>query len=162
VPLIFAGPGVTSDSRCAEPAELLDVYPTLSDLCQLEQPEGLEGHSLLPQLRDSSSTREWPAITTHNHDNHGIRSRDWRYIRYADGSEELYNMAQDPNEWTNLASRPEHAEIIAEHRRWIPKVNRKPVMGSRDRILLYDSATGLSNWEGKDILPADPIPELDH
>jgi arylsulfatase A-like enzyme len=162
VPLIFAGPGVNSDSRCAEPAELLDVYPTLSDLCQLDQPEGLEGHSLFPQLRDSSSTREWPAITTHNHDNHGIRSRDWRYIRYADGSEELYNMAQDPNEWTNLASRPEHAEIIAEHRRWIPKVNRKPVMGSRDRILLYDSATGLSNWEGKDILPADPIPELDH
>ena len=161
VPLIFAGPGVTPDSRCAEPAELLDIYPTLSELCHLEQPEGLEGHSLLPQLKDSSIARDWPAITTHNHDNHGIRSRDWRYIRYADGSEELYNMVEDPNEWTNLASRPEHAQIIAEHRQWIPKVNRKPVPGSRDRILLYDSATGQANWEGKDILPNSPIPEIE-
>jgi arylsulfatase A-like enzyme len=161
VPLIFAGPGVSPDSRCAEPAELLDIYPTLSELCHLEQPEGLEGHSLLPQLKDSAHAREWPAITTHNHDNHGIRSRDWRYIRYADGSEELYNMVEDPNEWTNLASRPEHSQIIAEHRQWIPKVNRKPVPGSRDRILLYDASTGQSNWEGKDILPNSPIPEIE-
>ena len=161
VPLIFAGPGVTPDSRCAEPAELLDIYPTLSELCHLEQPEGLEGHSLVPQLKDSSIAREWPAITTHNHDNHGIRSRDWRYIRYADGSEELYNMVQDPHEWTNLASRPEHSQIIAEHRQWIPKVNRKPVPGSRDRILLYDASTGRTNWEGKDILPNSPIPEIE-
>lgn len=161
VPLIFAGPGVTPDSRCAEPAELLDIYPTLSELCHLEQPEGLEGHSLVPQLKDSSIAREWPAITTHNHDNHGIRSRDWRYIRYADGSEELYNMVEDPNEWTNLASRPEHSQIVAEHRQWIPKVNLKPVPGSRDRILLYDASTGRTNWEGKDILPNSPIPEIE-
>ena len=50
----------------------------------------------------TSAPREWPAITTHNHDNHGIRTEDWRYIRYADGSEELYNMKSDPNEWNNL------------------------------------------------------------
>jgi hypothetical protein len=70
-------------------------------------------------------------------------------------------MVEDPNEWTNLASRPEHSQIVAEHRRWIPKVNRKPVPGSRDRILLFDSATGQANWEGKDIFPNSPIPEIE-
>ena len=70
-------------------------------------------------------------------------------------------MVEDPNEWTNLASRPEHFQIIQEHRRWIPKVNRKPVAGSRDRILLYEAATGQTNWEGKDILPNSPIPEIE-
>ncbi|MBT7875444.1 MAG: sulfatase, partial [Verrucomicrobia bacterium] len=103
VPLIFAGPGVAKSSRCSKPAELLDLYPTLSDLAGLPQPSGLEGHSLLPQLKDAESPRKWPAITTHNHDNHGIRSEHWRYIRYADGSEELYDMRKDPNEWDNLA-----------------------------------------------------------
>ena len=102
VPLIFAGPGV-GVGRCEQPAELLDMYPTLLDLCGLPENDALEGHSLLPQLTDANAVRKWPAITTHNHDNHGIRTKDWRFIQYADGTEELYNMKADPNEWTNLA-----------------------------------------------------------
>ncbi len=161
VPLIFAGPGIAAGGRCVEPAELLDVYPTLSELCGLSISEELEGHSLLPQLKDAAAVRSWPAITTHNHDNHGIRSRDWRYIRYADGSEELYDLIRDPNEWTNLASRVEHKSTLDEHRKWLPSVNLKPAPGSRDRILLYDAATGSVNWEGVDIAPGAPIPEID-
>jgi len=161
VPLILAGPGIASSGRCQEPAELLDIYPTLAELCDLSAPDDLEGHSLLPQLKDPGAVREWPAITTHNHDNHGIRTRDWRYIRYADGSEELYQMIADPNEWENLASRAEHASVLEAHRKWIPSMNRKPVPGSRDRILLYDKNTGRVNWEGTDILADAPIPEVD-
>lgn len=160
VPLIFAGPKI-AEARCSEPAELLDIYPTLSELCSLPLPEGLEGHSLVPQLKDAGAARPWPAITTHNHDNHGIRSRDWRYIRYADGSEELYHISSDPNEWTNLATRPEHSADLVEHRKWLPTVNLKPVPESRDRILLYDSTTGTANWEGQDIEPNAPIPEIE-
>ena len=74
VPLIFAGPGVARSSRCQKPAELLDLYPTLADLAGLPQPEGVEGHSLILQLKDADAPRIWPAITTHNHDNHGVRS----------------------------------------------------------------------------------------
>ncbi len=104
VPLIFAGPKICRPCRlCDQPAELLDIYPTLADLCDLPQPEFLEGHSLTPQLADAAATRVWPAITTHNHDNHSVRSLDWRYIRYADGSEELYNSVDDPHEWRNVA-----------------------------------------------------------
>lgn len=161
VPLIFAGPGILPGGRCAEPAELLDVYPTLSELCSLPKVAGLEGHSLVPQLKNPEAIREWPAITTHNHDNHGIRSRNWRFIRYADGSEELYDLQQDPHEWTNLADRPEHAAVVEQHRRWIPSVSRQPVPGSRDRILLYNPATQVANWEGADIPDGAPIPEIE-
>jgi arylsulfatase A-like enzyme len=158
VPVLFAGPGIKAAARCHEPAELLDIYPTLVDLCQLPTLDHLEGHSLVPQLRNPRAARDWPAITTHNHDNHGVRSRDWRYIRYADGSEELYNMRNDPHEWTNLAGDPKYKNIIEQHRNWLPQKNAKPAPGSRHRILTYEN--GVANWEGEDIDPGDPIPEM--
>jgi arylsulfatase A-like enzyme len=158
VPLIFAGPGVARAARCSKPAELLDIYPTLIDLCGLKQVEGLEGHSLAPQLADAAAERSWPAITTHNHDNHGVRSEHWRYIRYADGSEELYDMRSDPNEWKNLAGDEKYAEIIREHRQLAPKTSAKPAPGSASRILIYEN--GKANWEGRDIGADEPVPEL--
>lgn len=158
VPLIFAGPGVVAGQLCNQPAELLDIYPTLAELAGLPPKEGLEGISLLPQLQDASTKRERPAITTHNAGNHGIRSENWRYIVYADGSEELYDMVKDPNEWTNLAADPAYAEVIAEHRKWVPKGDLPPAPNSAHRILIYEN--GKVNWEGEDV-PADaPIPEI--
>ncbi|MDA1232777.1 MAG: sulfatase, partial [Planctomycetota bacterium] len=136
VPLIFAGPGIHAEGRCEQPAELLDMYPTLLDLCGLPSNDGQEGHTLLPQLRDATAERPWPAITTHNHDNHGIRSKQWRFIQYADGAEELYNMQEDPNEFNNLAGDSQYATVLQEHRKWIPK-SRQPVPGSAHRILLH-------------------------
>src|SRR5699024_7454460 len=112
VPLIFAGPGVARGGRSTQPAELLDIYPTLVDLCGLPARTDLEGISLVPQLKSANARRERPAITSHNQGNHGIRTERWRYIRYADGSEELYDTRNDPNEWANLAARPEHASVI--------------------------------------------------
>ena len=161
VPLIFAGPKVAAGATCAHPVELLDIYPTLAELCDLPEPAGLDGHSLIPQLTDASATRAWPAITTHNHDNHSVRSLDWRYIHYADGSEELYNLHEDPHEWNNVAQDGEFTSVKESHRRMLPTTNLKPVPGSKDRILLYDAATGRVNWEGEDILPGSPIPEVE-
>ena len=134
------------------------MYPTLVELCGLPAKAGLEGHSLMPQLKHAAAARDRPAVTTHNHDNHGVRSVNWRYIRYADGSQELYDMRSDPNEWHNLAGKPEYADVIRDHRRWLPKVNAKPAPGSRTRILLYEN--GKAEWEGKDIGSGDPIPEI--
>ena len=135
------------------------MYPTLVDLCKLPKRDDLEGHSLLPQLKDASAAREWPAITTHNHDNHGIRTEDWRFIQYADGTEELYDMKNDPNEWDNLSSNPRYANVVAEHRKWLPK-SVQPAPGSKHRILLYRD-DGSVNWEGAEVGANDPIPELD-
>ncbi|MGY8767140.1 MAG: sulfatase [Pirellulales bacterium] len=159
VPLIFAGPGI-AQGRCTKPAELLDMYPTLLDLCGLPSNNKLEGHSLIPQLQDANAVRKWPAITTHNHDNHAIRTEHWRYIQYADGSQELYDTRKDPQEWTNIAGDKKFAAIIEEHKQWIPKVNLKPVPGSRARILLYDKDNGKVNWETLDVDPNEPIPEI--
>jgi arylsulfatase A-like enzyme len=158
VPLIFAGPGITEGVSTARPAELLDLYPTLAEIAGLPPKPGLEGHSLAPQLKDPNAPREWPAITTHNHDNHGIRTEDWRYIQYADGSEELYDMRTDPNEWTNLASDPAQSAQIEGLRRWLPEKSAKPAPGSASRILTYEN--GQANWEGEDIQDGEPIPEI--
>ena len=84
------------------------------------QRDDLEGLSLSPQLKDASTKRERPAITSHNQGNHGVRSEKWRYIVYADGSEELYDMVNDPNEWTNVDGKPVNDAIIAEHKNWLP------------------------------------------
>lgn len=162
VPLIFAGPGVTSGGRCDQPAELLDIYPTLAELCGLPARGELEGISLAPQLKDAGTVRDRPAITSHNQGNHGIRSQRWRYIRYADGSEELYDHQSDPNEWNNLAGKPEFASIIAEHSRWLPKIDVPPAPNSAHRVLTYDKATDQAVWEGTmTIRRTDPIPDIE-
>ena len=108
---------------------------------------------------EAATKRERPAITSHNQGNHGVRSENWRYIHYADGSEELYDMKNDPNEWHNLAGKPEHAAIIAEHKKWLPKIDLPPAAGSASRVLTYDKATDEAVWEGKPVKRTDPIPE---
>ena len=159
VPLIFAGPGVKGGQRCARPAELMDIYPTLVALAGLPARNDLEGLSLAPQLADSSATRERPAITSHNRGNHAVRSERWRFIRYADGSEELYDMQNDPNEWTNLAGKPEHAGTVADHRKWLPEIDKPPAPNSANRVLTYDGDTDEAVWEGKTVKRTDPIPQ---
>lgn len=121
VPLIVAGPGIAPGKPCREAVSLLDVYPTLIELCDLPANKRLEGLSLVPQLKDPTTVRERPAITSSYFGNHAIRSRDWRYVRYADGAEELYDHRTDPNEHTNLANDPRHREIKASLARWLPK-----------------------------------------
>jgi len=149
VPLIFAGPGIIAGGRSQRPVELLDLYPTMVALSGLPAPPGLEGHSLMKLLHNPQTTWRWPAITTHNQSNHAVRSEQWRYIRYADGSEELYDHSNDPNEWTNLAHDKRYTKVIREHARWLPKTNLPPVAGSAVRLLVKQD--GVWMWEGKPI-----------
>jgi arylsulfatase A-like enzyme len=153
IPLIIAGPGVSAGSTCGRPAELLDLYPTLVELCGLPARNDLEGHSLVPQLKDPAAPRPWPAVTTHNRGNHAVRSERWRYIRYADGSEELYDHRDDPNEWTNLAHDPGLAGVKREHARWLPTSEAPAVPGSVTRHL--DREDGIWYWEDEPIVPGE-------
>ena len=161
VPLMFAGPGISAKAKCTQPVELLDIFPTLLELCDFPARTDLEGHSLRPQLQNAASSRPWPAITTHNQGNHGIRTEHERYIRYADGSEEFYDLRTDPNEWTNLAADPKYAAAKATLAKWLPKIDLPPVPGSASRVLTYDAKTGAVTWEGQPVGPRDPIPEID-
>ena len=156
VPLIFAGPGITAGQRCGQPAELLDIYPTLASLAGLPHPEGVEGVSLKPQIDAPDAPRQRPAITTHNPDNHSVRGVRYRYIRYADGGEEFYDCLNDPNETTNLIGQAEIAPLVAEYRRWLPATSQPPAPGSAHRILVREGDQFI--WEGEPIDP-DHIPE---
>jgi len=129
VPLMVRAPGYPAGGRCAEPAGLVDIYPTLVELCGFPSEQRLEGRSLRPQLLDAAAPRD-PVVSTFFVNNHAVRSRDFRYIRYADGSEELYDHRRDPNEWHNLAGRPELKTVIQAHARFLPKVNAAPLKGS--------------------------------
>ena len=121
VPLLFAGSGIKPGKQCSEPASLLDIYPTLVEMCHLPANPKLEGISLVPQINDPKAPREEPAITSSYYGNHSIRSRDWRLIVYEDGAEELYDHRIDSNERTNLANSRDHQEIRDQLARWIPK-----------------------------------------
>lgn len=121
VPLVVVAPGVTKPGSVSKrPVSLVDLYPTLVELSGLPPRSDLDGLSLVPLLRDPAAPRERPALTTEMRGNHAVRSDRWRYIRYADGGEELYDHDSDPNEWTNLAGNDRFREIIATHRRWLP------------------------------------------
>ncbi|MFO8011987.1 MAG: sulfatase-like hydrolase/transferase [Phycisphaerae bacterium] len=121
-PLMMAGPGIARGG-CTRPVSFMDIYPTLADLCGLGPNERLEGNSLRPLLRDPKAEWERPALTTHGRNNHSLRSERWRYIRYADGSEELYDHARDEMEWTNLAGDPACDAIKKRLARYLPEVN---------------------------------------
>ncbi len=159
VPLIFAGPGVQPGAICSRPAELLDVYPTLVELCGLPPNDALEGHSLVPQLRDADAPRKWPAITTHGPNNHSVRTEQFRYIRYADGTEELYDMTADPEEWTNLAEDSQYDATRHALSRWLPTTNAAPQPGGTVRLI--EIRDGVPYWEGKPIEPGAPIPGIE-
>jgi arylsulfatase A-like enzyme len=106
---------------CDEPVSLIDVYPTLTDLCQVQAPASLDGQSLVPLLRDPRSRTDRTVLTSFDLGNVALRSSRWRYIRYADGAEELYDVVSDPNEWTNLSNEPDQRSVLKGFRSSIPK-----------------------------------------
>jgi arylsulfatase A-like enzyme len=110
IPFIVRGPRVEAGSSCTQPVSLIDVYPSLVDFAGLDIPDWLDGNSVKPQLAEPSTPRP-PTISSYGEGNTAIRSERWRYIRYEDGSEELYDHRVDPNEWTNQANNPELKRI---------------------------------------------------
>ena len=112
IPLILSGPG-TLRADTAALAEQIDIYPTLAELCGLEIPAHVQGKSLKPVLADPDAevhAEVYCARAT----GHVLRTARWSYISWTDGSEELYDMQQDPEQFTNLARDPAHAEALAE------------------------------------------------
>lgn len=122
VPFIIVAPGVTTPgSRCDRPVSLVDIYPTLIELAGLPANSKTDGLSLVPLLKDPSRSWNRPALMTEGPGNHAVRSERWRYIRYSDGEEELYDHDYDPWEHDNLAREERFAKVLAEHRKWLPK-----------------------------------------
>ncbi len=121
MPLIIAAPGFSKGEASSKPVELIDLYPTLADLCGLTPPDNLEGRSLRPLL-DQVDTPSWnkPAVTQVWHSpqawGYSIRTDRFRYTEWLQGKagRELYDHQVDPNEVNNLADKPDYADKVAE------------------------------------------------
>jgi iduronate 2-sulfatase len=132
VPLVMRVPGITTPgSKCNHPVSLVDLFPTLIDLCDLptetrrdlERGRPLDGFSLRPFLEDPD-TAQWDGPssalitvtqwgkTAKEDQNYALRSKEWRYIRYHNGEQELYDVIKDPYEWHNLAELPEYSSTV--------------------------------------------------
>jgi arylsulfatase A-like enzyme len=130
-PHIWIVPGLTkANVRCDRTVDYMSIYPTLTDLCGIATPAHVQGRSVRPLLADAGTAWEDPAITTYLYQNHAVRTEGWRYIRYADGGEELYDEDRDPYEWTNLASKPEFAARKTELAKWLPQQNKPDIGGN--------------------------------
>jgi len=132
-PLVVIAPGVQPGSRCTRPVNLIDIYPTLIDLCGLTTRSEIEGTSFKPLLDDPTTPWNRPSLTTFGRNNHALRTERYRYIRYADGSEELYDHDVDPMEWKNLAGDPKYAKLKQEWSVWFPEKNVPEIKPARKR-----------------------------
>src|SRR5262249_42568317 len=136
VPLIIAAPGMKAKAASPRLAELLDLYPTLTDLCGVPAPKGLEGKSLKPLLQDPKAKWDraaaYPIVNRAGKKKGGpavgraVRTERYRYTEWGGPKEaELYDLAKDPHEFKNLAKDPKHADTVARMRkllleRWKP------------------------------------------
>ncbi len=126
--LMIAAPGVVKPgTTCDRTVSLVDLYPTLTELFGLPQRTGLDGRSLMPLLKNPATAWDYPAITTYPRGNHSVRDAHWRYIRYHDGTEELYDRDKDPNEWTNIANESQAQKAKKRLMAYIPPTDAPDV-----------------------------------
>jgi iduronate 2-sulfatase len=115
VPLIFSLPGM-KPGRSSSLVELVDFYPTCTELLGVPTPEGLQGKSLVPILRNPQAAVRDTALSIHNRAGGGLRSATWHYMKYGEQGEELYDMIKDPDQYTNVVNDPAYAAMLHEAR----------------------------------------------
>ncbi|GAB5558497.1 MAG: sulfatase [Synoicihabitans sp.] len=115
VPFVISAPGYAPGESMSL-VELVDIFPTIADLVGLPIPETVQGESLVETLKDPKATVREAAFTVGNRDDYALRGHDWAYLRYRDGSEELYDMRMDPKQFTNLANNPAYADALQSQR----------------------------------------------
>ncbi|MEM6473309.1 MAG: sulfatase [Planctomycetota bacterium] len=121
VAYLWVVPGMTKPgTRCERSVDLMSVYPTLCELTGIEKPVHVSGQSIVKLLKDPAASWGFPAITTHGRGNHSVKTETHRYIRYQDGSEELYDVIEDPYEWKNLAGKPSSNTLKTRLAKWLP------------------------------------------
>ncbi|MBE87429.1 MAG: choline-sulfatase, partial [Verrucomicrobiales bacterium] len=147
IPLIIAVPQLKPDV-CDQPVSLLDLYPTLMELCSIKGGHKFDGLSLMPQL-SLPETKRNPAVIEFRKGNAAVRSERWRYIRYSDGSEELYDHKTDSYEWENLASKKKYKTVKQNLIEWLPKQWAEPALSKNSFKFDPDSYSWVNKKTGK-------------
>ena len=162
VPFIWAGPGVATGQKSDVTVSLIDMYPTFVEMCGLESPEQrLEGTSIAATLANPANASDRNVFLPHmNPGEFAVINRDWRYIHYGDDGEELYDVKADPNEWNNLAERPEHEALKAELRAFAPKEFAKPAvtLNSRKDLVIDGDSFRWEKGKGNYLPPPKYLP----
>ena len=140
VPFIWAGPGIAKGVQSDVTVSLIDMYPTFVEMCGLPKPsQSLEGKSIAATLKHPAGAEDRDVFLPHMHPGeYAIINRKWRYIRYGDDEEELYDVQSDPHEWNNLASDPAHAAQIAKMRKSAPSTfaEAEPKQNARKDLVI--------------------------
>ncbi len=152
VPFVWAGPGVAKGERTDVTVSLIDIYPTLVEKCSLlAPPQKLEGVSLASTLANPSQASDrtvyLPYMTPGQY---AVMNRDWRYVHYDDKNQELYDLQEDPNEWNNLASDPQYANVIAELQQSAPTefADEEPKLNARRDLVIEGETFRWKKGEG--------------
>ena len=178
VPLILRAPGIGKPSGVVtRPVSLIDIYPTLIDLCGLDNKtmkndkgHPLDGHSLKPLLEkpaegkwsgpDSALTAlyKWRMKYNPSQESYSLRADHWRYIRYENGKEELYATSEDPHEWVNLAENPSYSQTLISMRKQLlkriptPESNIPPQPAFKPKVIATKKTPSKSDaeaWKNK-------------
>jgi arylsulfatase A-like enzyme len=124
-PLIWVVPGVTKAGTVSRrTVDFMSIYPTLAEVSGLPITKHVEGRSIKKLLARAKAEWATPALTTYGYRNHAVRTEQWRYIRYANGDEELYDETKDPYEWTNLAPDKRNDKVKQELAKFFPALNK--------------------------------------
>ena len=125
--------------NCDEAVSLINIYKTLGELCEIDAPEYVDGESLAPQVKDPTTKFEPPAISTWGRGNYTVRDDKWRYTRYFNGDEELYDHNKDPQEWDNLANKDEHLKRKNALAKFLPKNESPQIVTGRSLWNVIDA-----------------------
>jgi hypothetical protein len=129
--------------RCDRVVGLTDLYPTLVDLCGLPANTRVVGRSLKPLLKNPGMSWDYPAITFGRDDGKSLQYGDYRFIKYGDGSMELYDHSTDPNEWTNLAANPQYQQLLSDFKTMLNEYTKEKSAGEWIPIF---NGTSLEGW----------------
>ena len=147
VPFMWAGPGIASGEKIEASASLIDMFPTLVELCGVKDGQKRDGVSMASVLRNPSKARNRDVYLPGMKPNeYAIMNQNWRYIHYADGTEELYNTKQDPHEWENLAGDPGFEDTKERLMKSAPETFAPPLNKKAYNLVLHGQHF---NWETK-------------
>jgi len=149
VPLIFAGANLPKNKKVESTVGLIDLYPTLIELCGLPRQHKMDGISLVAAIQNPESAKDRNLfVPYHERQSYAVINSNYRYIYYKEGTEEFYNLKEDPNEWYNLASKEESRTVIDQMKSAVPK-KFSPAATSKNKLNLVIEGDSFY-WEHKE------------